>query len=48
MLMYCLLDAEVANDDAIGMLTKLLTLWRSKNKFFSDQTLKDTKSPRNR
>ena len=33
--MYCS-DAEVA-----PKMTKLLTLWESKNKFFSYQTLKD-------
>ena len=44
--MYCS-DAKVATDDEIGNLTKMLTFWESKNKFFSDQTLKDMKSPWN-
>jgi len=44
--MYCS-AAEVATDDEIGKLTKLITLWESKNKFFSDQTLDYMKNPRN-
>ena len=44
--MYCS-DAKVATDDEIGNLTKVLTFWKSKNRFFSDQTLKDMKSSRN-
>merc|ERR1719369_1915967 len=44
--MYCA-AAEVASDDEIGKLTKLITLWESKNKFFADDTLEDMKNPRN-
>ena len=40
-------EAKVATDDEIGNLTKVLTFWKSKNRFFSDQTLKDMKSSRN-
>ena len=44
--MYCA-AAEVAGEDEIGKLTKLITLWESKNKFFSENTIDAMKNPRN-
>ena len=44
--MYCA-AAEVAGEDEIGKLTKLITLWESKNKFFTENTIDAMKNPRN-
>lgn len=42
--MYCA-TAEVAGEDEIKKLTKLITLWESKNKFFADDALEEMKDP---
>ena len=42
--MYCS-AAQVANSQEMEKLSKLITLWQSKNKFFSDQTLEAMKNP---
>ena len=42
--MYCS-AAQVASVEEMEKLSKLITLWQSKNKFFSDQTLEAMKNP---
>ena len=42
--MYCS-AAQVAGEEEMDKLSKLIVLWQSKNKFFSDQTLEAMKSP---
>ena len=42
--MYCS-AAQVAGGEEMEKLSKLITLWQSKNKFFSDQTLEAMKNP---
>ena len=42
--MYCS-AAQVAGAEEMDKLSKLIVLWQSKNKFFSDQTLEAMKNP---
>ena len=42
--MYCF-AAKVATGDEMEKLSKLITLWTSKNKFFSEETLDQMKNP---
>ena len=38
---------KVASSDEMEKLSKLITLWTSKNKFFSEETLDQMKNPGN-
>ena len=42
--MYCA-AADGASEDNMAKLTKLMSLWESKNKFFSDERMEDMKNP---
>ena len=42
--MYCS-AAEIATSDEMEKLSKLITLWTSKNKFFTEETLDQMKNP---
>ena len=44
--MYCS-AAKVAGQEEMEKLSKLITLWTSKNKFFSEETLDAMKNPGN-